>query len=39
MEKLLRDGLISYRQDGKFKRYYVGENARVIIQRLGLQTP
>jgi predicted transcriptional regulator len=33
VEKFLRDGMISFRRDGKFKRYYIGDNSVVILQK------
>ena len=33
VDKFLRDGMVSFRRDGKFKRYYIGDNSRVILQK------
>jgi predicted transcriptional regulator len=33
VNKYLRDGLISYRREGKFKRYFLGDNSRLILER------
>jgi predicted transcriptional regulator len=32
-DKFLHDGLISYRQDGKFKRYFIGDNSRLLVEK------
>jgi predicted transcriptional regulator len=37
VDKFLRDGLISYSPDGKFKRYFIDENARVILEKYHVQ--
>ena len=31
--KFLQDGLICYRRDGKFKRYFIGDNSRLIVEK------
>jgi predicted transcriptional regulator len=33
IDKFLRDGIISYRRDGKFKRYFLGDNSRLILEK------
>jgi predicted transcriptional regulator len=33
ISKYLRDGLISYRREGKYKRYFLGDNSRLILER------
>jgi predicted transcriptional regulator len=33
VNKYLRDGLISYRREGRFKRYFLGDNSRMILER------
>jgi predicted transcriptional regulator len=33
IDKFLRDGLISYRREGKFKRYFLGDNSRLILEK------
>ena len=33
VDKFLLDGLISYRRDGKFKRYFIGDNSRLIVEK------
>jgi predicted transcriptional regulator len=33
INKYLRDGLISYRREGKYKRYFLGDNSRLILER------
>ncbi len=33
VDKFLRDGLISYRRDGKFKRYFIGDNSRLLVEK------
>ena len=33
INKFLHDGLISYRRDGKFKRYFIGDNSRLIVEK------
>jgi predicted transcriptional regulator len=33
INKFLNDGLINYRREGKFKRYFIGENSRIIVEK------
>jgi predicted transcriptional regulator len=33
VDKFLSDGLISYRRDGKFKRYFLGENSCMVLEK------
>jgi predicted transcriptional regulator len=38
IDKFVNDGLISYRKEGKFKRYFLGENSRVILEKFTDRT-
>ena len=38
IDKLLNDGLIRFSQDGKFKRYSVGDNVNVLLRKYADQT-
>jgi predicted transcriptional regulator len=33
VDKFMRDGLIGFRRDGKYKRYYIGDNSRIILEK------
>jgi predicted transcriptional regulator len=33
VDKFMTDGLIVYRKDGKFKRYFLGDNSRRILEK------
>jgi predicted transcriptional regulator len=33
INKFLNDGLINFRREGKFKRYFIGENSRIIVEK------
>jgi predicted transcriptional regulator len=33
VDKFLQDGLISYHREGKFKRYFLGDKSRLIIEK------